>query len=127
MPIGSRGRPIGVTVLSLIAFAVSPVFLVLLGIFFYNISQRAYRRRFRMTPVRSIGSVSGGRLPQPVFGIGFLLPSDTGRNMRGAAFCTLGGFFLAYPQRPRILQNFAPPPPDLPRRIFLKFSVASNY
>ena len=37
MPIDSRSRPIGVTVLSLIAFAVSPVFVVLLGIFSYNI------------------------------------------------------------------------------------------
>jgi hypothetical protein len=37
MPIDSRSRPIGVTVLSLIAFAVSPGFIVLLGFFFYNI------------------------------------------------------------------------------------------
>src|SRR6266436_1855141 len=39
-PVGSRSRPIGVTVLSLMAFAVSPLFVVLLGllgIFFYNI------------------------------------------------------------------------------------------
>ena len=37
MPIDSRSRPIGVTVLSLIAFAVSPVFLVLLGLFLHHI------------------------------------------------------------------------------------------
>jgi hypothetical protein len=33
----SRTRPIGVTALSLIAFAVSPGFVVLLGLFFYEI------------------------------------------------------------------------------------------
>jgi hypothetical protein len=37
MPIDSRSRPIGVTVLSFFAFAVSPLFLVLLGFFFYSI------------------------------------------------------------------------------------------
>lgn len=35
MPIDSRSRPIGVTVLSFVAFAVSPAFVVLLG-FFYS-------------------------------------------------------------------------------------------
>ena len=59
MPIDSRGRPIGVTVLSLIAFAVSPVFLVLLGIFFYNIFIESTPPSFSDDTVRSIGSVSG--------------------------------------------------------------------
>jgi hypothetical protein len=37
MPIDSRSRPIAVTVLSLLAFAASPVFIVLLGVFFFNL------------------------------------------------------------------------------------------
>ena len=140
----------GVTVLSLIAFAVSPVFLVLLAIFFYNIFTESippsfsddtgafywlcfwptvasacfltrawtaftegldlWRLKNRGRKLAYISMVSF--LPR---GIGFLLPSDIWRKMRGAAFCTLGGFFLTYLQRPGILQNFAPPPPDLPR------------
>jgi hypothetical protein len=40
MPIDSRSRPIGVTVLSLIAFAASPGVVVLMAIFFFNIYTR---------------------------------------------------------------------------------------
>src|SRR6266436_4790430 len=41
MPIGSRGRPMGVTYSSLLAFAVSPVFLVLPRDFFLQHFHRA--------------------------------------------------------------------------------------
>jgi hypothetical protein len=37
MPIDSRSRPIGVTLLGLMAFAFSPVFIILLADFFYHI------------------------------------------------------------------------------------------
>jgi len=37
MPIGSRSRPIGVTLLGLMAFAFSPVFIILLADFFCHI------------------------------------------------------------------------------------------
>jgi hypothetical protein len=37
MPIDSKSRPIAVTILSLISFAASPVFIVLLGVFFFNL------------------------------------------------------------------------------------------
>jgi hypothetical protein len=37
VPIDSRSRPIGVTILSLIAFVASPVCIVLLGLSFYSI------------------------------------------------------------------------------------------
>jgi len=50
MPIDSRSRPIGVTVLSLIAFTVSPVFLVLLGLFFYSIFVEALPPSIREDP-----------------------------------------------------------------------------
>ena len=50
MPIDFRSRPIGVTVLSLIAFTVSPVFLVLLGLFFYSIFVEALPPSIREDP-----------------------------------------------------------------------------
>jgi hypothetical protein len=132
------------------AFAVSPLFAVLLGIFFYNIFMESitpsftddrgafYWFCFWLTLVTAcsltlawIAFTAGfdlwrlknrGRklayismIPFLPLGIGFLLSSDIWREMLGAAFCTFGGFFLVYLQRPTILQTFAPPPPDLPR------------
>ena len=40
MSIHSRSRPIGVTILSLVAFAVSPLFVVLLGAFFFGLYEK---------------------------------------------------------------------------------------
>jgi hypothetical protein len=130
--------------------AVSPVFLVLLAIFFYNIFTESLPPSFSddtgafywccfwlavasacFLTLAWITFTAGldlwrlknrGRnlayismIPFLPLGIGFLLSYDIWRKMLGAAFCTFGGFFLAYLQRPTILQTFALPPPDLPR------------
>jgi hypothetical protein len=50
MPIDSRSRPIAVTVLSLLAFAVSPVFIVLLGVFFFNLYTEGTAPSFSQDP-----------------------------------------------------------------------------
>jgi hypothetical protein len=50
MPIDSRSRPIAVTVLSLLAFAASPVFIVLLGVFFFNLYTEGVTPSFGQDP-----------------------------------------------------------------------------
>jgi hypothetical protein len=50
MPIAARSRPIAVTALSLIAFATSPAFIVLLGVFFFNLYTEGVTPSFSQDP-----------------------------------------------------------------------------
>jgi hypothetical protein len=50
VPIDLRGRPIGVTILSFTAFAFSPVFVVLLGVFLFNLLHRDETPSFSNDP-----------------------------------------------------------------------------
>jgi hypothetical protein len=150
MPIDSRSRPIGVTILSFLAFSASPVFVVLLGLFFYSIFVEALPPSLREDPqgfvwlcfwltivtacfltLAWIAFTAGldlwrlkdrGRklayistIPFSPLGIGFLLSSDIGYKMLGAAFCAYAGFFLIYLRKHTILQMFAPPATHAPR------------
>jgi uncharacterized membrane protein (DUF2068 family) len=133
-----------VTILSLIAFTISPVFVVLLGLFFYSIFVESLPSSigedpqafvwlcFWLTVVTAclltlawITFTAGldlwrlkdrGRklayistIPFVPLGIGFLLSSDIGYKMMGAAFCAYAGFFLIYLRKHTILQRFAAP------------------
>ena len=108
------------------AFAVSPLFVVLLGIFFCNIFIASIPLSFSDDPgafywfcfwltvasaclltLAWITLTAGLDLWRLKNWIGFLFSSDSCRKMLGAAFCTFGGFFLVYLQRPTIQQSFA--------------------